>query len=594
MAQAERSSRDRLALLLGLILVLAAAGLVVLAFAQRAKTGTCERLSLNWSSIRFFLVVAGILIAPAGMMLATLGWQKGLIAVNVEAMVLLCAILLGIVSFINNRYYKREDWTKKGRYGLSDQTIQVLKNSLNKKLTITSLVTTDDAELYHHLSQILKEYQFHSGNVEVVFQNPDADMESVTELLKKLDIKNLPALIIQYGDRHEEVNPGSLIEYGGSPYGYGDPMDRTPKFKVEEQVTSAIMKLTDEKQVEVCFTTGHGERDPEDYGDDGLSDLKKQLERANYKIRKIDVAKDQIPDGAVLVVAGPRKAKFQEVETQAVQNFLKDEKGKLFAMVDPRSEAGAESGLASLFQDYDVTLRDDVTVVNMTLDMRTMRPALTLMTRAYCDESAGAGNDIVAKMKGFAFMFPQACAIETKPSNEPGAPPTGGFNATPILRVAETIKVEGDKTATVWGEMSLKQGEALEFNADQGDIGPPVTVGVAVEPKPPTPPAPGMPPPPAAETPGGPRIVLIGDSDFASNKWVKSYSADANLFTNCVAWLAEKKGKLGIPPKEIDFQRLDRDAVSGSRSLSVFLLIVILPTMVGIVLGSFVWVLRRK
>ena len=68
MGKNTEQSRDRLALLLGLILILAAIGLVVTVVLVLKKVGTVElvkELSIQWSSIKLGLVVAAVLLAPA-------------------------------------------------------------------------------------------------------------------------------------------------------------------------------------------------------------------------------------------------------------------------------------------------------------------------------------------------------------------------------------------------------------------------------------------------------------------------------------------------------------------------------------------------
>ncbi|NOZ21031.1 MAG: GldG family protein [Planctomycetes bacterium] len=607
MGKSTEHSRDRLALLLGLTLTLVALGLLGTLIPIWNRVGPiklAKGLSIQWGSVKFGLVVAAILLAPAGFLLAVLRWQKGIVAVNVEVMVILCVILLSIVSVVNSRYYYREDWTRVGRYGLSDQTIQALETDLKDQLTITVLASPYDLippryqrmllgpDGYTYLRQILKEYQAYSGKVDVVPLDPDEDVEKIAELFKKLDIKERPALIIQYKDKHEEIPLDAIAEAAGNPYS-PEPGATQRKLKVEEAVTGAIMKLTEEKPTELCFTTGHGEKNPENYEADGLSNIRKQLEKVNYKTRTIDLTKESIPNDAVLVVAGPQKVKFQDVEVEAIRNFLKKDMGRLLLLVDPVSETGAECGLAGLLQDYDVTLRQDATVVTLSLN-RMMQPVLTTQARAYCDETA-ADNDIVSKLRDYAFGFLQACCLETQPTT-PGQPPKSEFKATRILKVAERLKIEGGKGIKgAWGETDLKEGQELRFNSDKGDIAPPLTVGVVVQPATPKPPNSYMPAPPPGEKPPGPRIVVIGDSDFASNRFAKDRPSNVALFSNCVAWLAAKKGKLGIPPKDIDTRRIDLDAITGPwRGLWILLFVVVAPTMVGIVLGAIVWVLRRK
>jgi ABC-type uncharacterized transport system involved in gliding motility auxiliary subunit len=96
-------------------------------------------------------------------------------------------------------------------------------------------------------------------------------------------------------------------------------------------------------------------------------------------------------------------------------------------------------------------------------------------------------------------------------------------------------------------------------------------MAVAVPSKPPAPPAADakteQPPPP--ET----RVVVIGDSDFASNSALGG-EGNRDLFMNVLSWLSQQENLISIRPREASDRRLTLTAsqITGMFVLSVFLL----------------------
>jgi hypothetical protein len=94
-----------------------------------------------------------------------------------------------------------------------------------------------------------------------------------------------------------------------------------------------------------------------------------------------------------------------------------------------------------------------------------------------------------------------------------------------------------------------------------------------------------------SETPFRPaRIVVVGDSVFASNGWIDR-GANRDFFLGAVEWLVAGESSLGIAPV-ID---LDRGVVltRGQDRLFVALFLVGLP-LFALALGAAVWRSRRR
>jgi ABC-type uncharacterized transport system involved in gliding motility auxiliary subunit len=127
-----------------------------------------------------------------------------------------------------------------------------------------------------------------------------------------------------------------------------------------------------------------------------------------------------------------------------------------------------------------------------------------------------------------------------------------------------------------WGETSLNAVENVKKDAQ--DLPGPVSLAVAVE---------------SPKDGGGKpmRMVVIGDSDFATNQLVQGMPANAVLLANALNWLAAREALLTIPPKKTENVRLNLT----SDQLRVFYLMVllVLPGL-AVALGTVVYFRRRR
>ena len=86
------------------------------------------------------------------------------------------------------------------------------------------------------------------------------------------------------------------------------------------------------------------------------------------------------------------------------------------------------------------------------------------------------------------------------------------------------------------------------------------------------------------------RLVVFGDSDFASNELIEAYR-NRDLFLNTVNWLLGDVEAISIRPNKSRASRfqLSQEQFLGIRSLSLF----VLPEVIG-VLGVLAWWSRRR
>jgi hypothetical protein len=159
------------------------------------------------------------------------------------------------------------------------------------------------------------------------------------------------------------------------------------------------------------------------------------------------------------------------------------------------------------------------------------------------------------------------------------------------LKVTELMmtSVEG------WGETDLEQLQQVELHEE--DLGGPVPLAVAVEVFEEV--------DPVAETgldeettagdeatssSGDLRLVVVGDSDFATNGQLQQMP-NATFLANTLNWLVERETLIGIPPKKPEYVRLSLS--QSEMSKVTWLVLVVLPGLT-ILLGFAIYWQRRR
>jgi len=129
-----------------------------------------------------------------------------------------------------------------------------------------------------------------------------------------------------------------------------------------------------------------------------------------------------------------------------------------------------------------------------------------------------------------------------------------------------------------WLEMDFDPREEPEFN-EEVDIQGPLPLSFLIF----------APPPDEAEGEQGPHLIVIGDSDFASNRHFVNVD-NGNLFLSSVNWLAAGKELISIDRKIVPFRRL----IIGPEQVRFLNIssIGLLPIII-LVIGGVIWWRRR-
>ena len=147
-----------------------------------------------------------------------------------------------------------------------------------------------------------------------------------------------------------------------------------------------------------------------------------------------------------------------------------------------------------------------------------------------------------------------------------------------------------ETSAKSWAETDMKTmltGGKIVFDEKKGDKQGPISIAAAAS-APAAAPAPAA--KPAADEPKPEsRVVVFGDSDFASNLAL-GVSGNKDLFMNAVNWLAQQENLIAIRPREAEDRRI---TMTAGQQLQVVLLSLILVPLLVFGSGVYAWWRRR-
>jgi ABC-type uncharacterized transport system involved in gliding motility auxiliary subunit len=468
---------------------------------------------------------------------------------TLSAGVLLLAALLLILNYFGWKYYKRFDWTSSQLYSLSDKTRKVLKG-LKQDVDFIVFLSPDQQELYQPTTELLQRYGAASPRVHVRVIDLAKNAIEAQSLSQKYGVET-QGVVVASGNDKRMVASQDLAEIdsqGGAP--------RITGFKGEQLFTSAILQLSEGRKPKILFTTGHGEHALDDQGGPGFSGAQSLLGRDNFDLSEwASLGQAAVPPGTdLLVIAGP-KGSFIQPELDALSAYLNNG-GRMLVMLDPTlNPAGAglvDTHLEGWLARYGIKVEPDI-VVDPAAILPFFGPE-TIFLKSYGDHpvtKAFAGGNVPVLV---------SLARSARAGSAPG------------IRVTDLMLT----SAKGWGETDLAHLPTVSL--DPRDVQGPVPVGAVAE--------------SALTAPGkrAMRLIVFGDSDFATNQLLQANVDNGLLLSNALNWLVEREELLGIPPKKTEQVRL---TLTGDEIRKIYLLAAFLPIL-AVVLGGVVFMRRRR
>jgi ABC-type uncharacterized transport system involved in gliding motility auxiliary subunit len=459
------------------------------------------------------------------------------------------AILVGL-NWLVARRDKRWDLTAASSFTLSDQTVKVI-GALSQPIRV---LVFDTAGGFQRFRDALGMYTNASRNIHVEY----VDMDREPARAREYEITAPGTVVMEYQGRREKVMS-----------------DR------EQDLTNTLIKLTTGRQVKAYFVQGHGERDTAGNDRTGYASVVDVLKRDNYTVDKVVLAQSPtgVPsDASVLVIAGP-SADYLQPEVDAIRSYLR-KGGKALFLLDPPvgSSARPVPALEGLLKEWGITLGHDVVI-----DISGMGQLLG--TDASVPVVASYMNHPVTDNFNLLTAFPLTQSVKGVAGVE-----LGTANTQNVIQTSDRSWSESDVK-------SLSAGGKVSLDEKAGDQRGPITIALSLSMDAPdaTPaaaaPSDGETKTPPGEAPKKPqmRILVAGDSDFASNA-AAGIQGNADLFVNMVNWLTQQEDLIAIRPRDAGDRRITMTA-DQQRNL-LWLSLLIIP---GMILGSgvYAWSKRR-
>lgn len=456
----------------------------------------------------------------------------------------LALLALGVVAFgsaVSYRHSYRWDLTENRRNTISPQTIQVLR-TLKAPVNAIAFFRSDTPGK-RNAEDLLNQYVSYSAGR---FTWRLEDTDRAVALARQYNVDSYGTVVLESGS---------------------GPQSRTEKVldAEEEKLTNALVKVTRSGKRIVYLVKGHGEREIGNTDKAGLSQAKDQMEKANYDVKELVLARDpKVPDDAsIVIVPGPRTDPFPQ-ELTALDAYIA-RGGKVFFMATPFQG----EGLAKYLAKYGVGLDDDVVIELNPLGQLFGTGPLVPIVNQYDP------HPITKDLGGVMTLFPLTRSVEAAK-----APPKG----VQIDTLARTSRQS-------WGETDRGVFQKGTAQPDPGEkAGPlPVALVATIEPQ--------AEAKPGARTAGRDekkapkaRIVVVGTADFASNQFLGA-QGNRDFFLNVVSWLAEEEDLISVRPK--DTRQNPVVLTSAQSSLVLWVPLALLPGAV-LACGIAVIVQRRR
>ena len=469
---------------------------------------------------------------------------------GILSLLIILAILVGLY-IISVNFPIRFDLTQNKSYTVSQQTMDVISR-IDSPLSIVVLrsPSTDPTSADWRSDLLLDQYQRLSKHITVEYINPIEKPSAKS----KYQMTQVGEIIFSYGQSKQvRVYRKDLTAQS--------KVTAEPLFVGEEKFTQAIYTLLEQESYVVYFTVGHGERQLQDRGGEGLSYVKTYLENENYKVRDLNIILENIPtDASLIVIASPVET-FSDFEIEKLDNYVKTG-GKLLVLYDSFMDRSKfNSNLDIFLSDWGFKTKNDY-IIDPVSSVVIPVNVVPQYTTHPITQTLKEGN-----------VF--ACLVVARSILSGESKYSGSFENI----ITTSPQGYGKEEAT----FDLSRAR---FNP-RTDIAGPVPLAVAgtydIE---------------GRDVPA--RIVVFGDATFALNAYINpdqgqsvdvAFAGNKDLFMNTVAYLLEARQKITIRPKEASIKNLT--LTTTQTNFIRYVAQIGLPCLFGI-LGILIWFLRRR
>jgi len=367
---------------------------------------------------------------------------------------------------------------------------------------------------------LIKEYAIRSSNLAYEMIDPDLQRN----LAIAYNIARDGTIVFERGERRE-------VTFGAE----------------EQDLTSALLKVTRDETKTVYFMTGHQERGIDGAESNGYSLVKGMLEAENYAVSTFNAAATPtLPaDMAVLVIADPQKDLASE-ELDAVRAFIYGGGGVL-VLLDP----GTVDPMGGLLSEFGLLTADDLLV----------DPARSFFGDVASPLVDSYGfHQITKDLGGLTTFYPTARSLSLV------EPAPAGW----------TVQMLVETSPNSWAETGYREAQV---QPDEDELKGPVGIMAAVE--------------PATAGQGMGRLVVVGDANFVDDgvlTAVRGNVGSVDLFMNAINWLAEEESLISIRPKTPEQRQV---MLTSPQARAIIYTNILFVPLIVLAVGAVVWWRRR-
>lgn len=428
--------------------------------------------------------------------------------------VLILVILSTTFVFLSNcwgNFPGRFDLTLKKLYSLSETTKRIISN-LKKEINITlyasSQLPPSFQQVLRTVKEILKDYQRQSkGKISLYFKDPLKE-KSIEKEAQENGIVPVDFNVI--GEGEFKIKRGYFGILIASEDGKKEkiPFLRESSL-LEYQLTSYIKELTTEKKKEIVYLIGTGQEDFEKEYQIFYQELKRY-----YQVKKFS-PKESLKDNVdLLIIIGP-KEKFSEKTISEIENFLK-KGGSLFV-----------AGERFLVEMAGLTLSKNVSNIFEIIEKYGVKIKEAIVYDLKSNETVAFGGRFFDVLLSYPF-WPRVISTKKVPqllegiSNIvlawPSAIEISSTSSYDILPIFTTSKFSGIKENPTTKQISPN------FPLSRKNLGQKI-VAVLIE----------------KQEKNSPRIILIADSDFLLDPFLKRFPQNLAFLLQSISWLTKEK-----------------------------------------------------
>lgn len=400
-------------------------------------------------------------------------------------LILAVTILLG---WVVTTYTWEYDWTYANRSSLTKASKRVLASMPG---TITFTAYAYPGPKRQVIRDALYRYRRYDDDIRLVFVNPASNPQK----MRKLGINKNGVVRVTYEGRSERV-----------------------KGLTEQQITTALQRVSVAEEQKVVFLAGHGERNPLSTKRGGYSKLRKALNRQGMKVERVNLVQSHgLPENTdVLVIASPRK-KLLDAEVAIISDYIADG-GNLLWLADPSTIGG----LKKLAKQLGIKWSSGPVLYPGYHTLGLTSPAVAVVVKY-------PNHPITRHLIGMT-MYPYAGGIATRRLSD--------WQAQPIITTPKAT----------WLESGSLDKKRISFSEKAGDKRGPITIGIALtRPKPTNDKAAdeATKQQPEYLLRGEQRVVVIADSDFLTNATITNVSNRA-LGLALFQWLSYRDQQIAV------------------------------------------------